>query len=501
MTQINTNVSSMIAQRVLGQQNQALNQSLERLSTGLRINRGADDPAGLIASENLRSEKVSIDAAIGNAERADQVVNVAEGALQEVNSLLLEAQSLVHQSANDAGLSNEEKEANQEQLDSILQTIDRISASTSFQGTQLLNGTMDFTVSAQHADVEAMDVFAATLGNSNLDVNVMITQSAHHGAVFMDTSGTLALSGTADNPDPKFSFELKGAEGARLFEFADGTSLNEMRDQINNFTDVTGVSATVSGGGLDLRSTAYGSNQFVSVEIMNDAGQAGGISLMDADDNAAADAATEIAFADTTNPIRGIGQDIGATINGATARGQGQELRVNSDVLSLNLRVDDTTAQTLSTFVAGTITGGGARFNIGNTIDHNSEVRLGMGSIAARHLGSTAEGFLNALGSGSSANLVDGDLGQASKILDSAIREVSQMRGRLGAFQQNIVRSTINSLGIAMENVSAAESAIRDADFAEETANMTRAQILANATMATLGVANARPEQVLQLLG
>ncbi|MEX0884969.1 MAG: flagellin, partial [Phycisphaeraceae bacterium] len=79
MTQINTNVSSMIAQRVLGQQNQALNQSLERLSTGLRINRGADDPAGLIASENLRSEKVSIDAAIGNAERADQVVNVAEG--------------------------------------------------------------------------------------------------------------------------------------------------------------------------------------------------------------------------------------------------------------------------------------------------------------------------------------------------------------------------------------------------------------------------------------
>ncbi|MEX0885087.1 MAG: flagellin, partial [Phycisphaeraceae bacterium] len=79
MSQINTNVNAMIAQRVLGQQNQALNRSLERLSTGLRINRGSDDPAGLIASENLRSEKVSLGAAIGNAERADQVVNVAEG--------------------------------------------------------------------------------------------------------------------------------------------------------------------------------------------------------------------------------------------------------------------------------------------------------------------------------------------------------------------------------------------------------------------------------------
>ena len=134
MSRINTNVSSLLAQRILGQNNQDLTKSLERLSTGLAINRGGDNPAGLIASENLRSELASIDAAIGNAERADQVVNIAEGGLQEINTMLLEVQSLVTSTANDAGLSKEERDANQLQIDSILQTIDRIATTTNFQG-------------------------------------------------------------------------------------------------------------------------------------------------------------------------------------------------------------------------------------------------------------------------------------------------------------------------------------------------------------------------------
>ncbi len=108
MSRINTNISSMIAQRNLGIQNRGLVLSLERLSTGLRINRGKDDPAGLIASENLRAEKRAISSAISNAERAEQVMNVAEGGLQEVATMLVELQSLVAASANEAGLSIEE---------------------------------------------------------------------------------------------------------------------------------------------------------------------------------------------------------------------------------------------------------------------------------------------------------------------------------------------------------------------------------------------------------
>jgi flagellin len=107
MSRINTNVSSLIAQRVLGRNNTSLNTSLQRLSTGLKINSGADNPAGLIASENLRAEKAGISQAIENAGRASNIIGTAEGGLSEVSSLLTELQNLVSQSANSGGLSTE----------------------------------------------------------------------------------------------------------------------------------------------------------------------------------------------------------------------------------------------------------------------------------------------------------------------------------------------------------------------------------------------------------
>ena len=107
MTRINTNVESLIARRALNVNNAALNQALERLSTGLRINSGKDDPAGLIASETLRASMRAISTAIDNANRADTIVAVAEGGLQEISSLLLELEALVDQTANEAGLTDE----------------------------------------------------------------------------------------------------------------------------------------------------------------------------------------------------------------------------------------------------------------------------------------------------------------------------------------------------------------------------------------------------------
>ena len=147
MGRINTNVSSLVAQRVLRKNNNNLNTSLQRLSTGLKINTGADNPAGLIASENLRAEKAGISQAIDNAERASNIIGTAEGGLSEVSSLLTELQGLVSESANEGGLSAEETEANQLQVDSILSTINRIAQSTAFQGTKLLNGNYAYTTS------------------------------------------------------------------------------------------------------------------------------------------------------------------------------------------------------------------------------------------------------------------------------------------------------------------------------------------------------------------
>ncbi len=152
MSRINTNIQSLTARRALDLNNRSLNQALERLSTGLRINSGKDDPAGLIASEVLRSSTRAITAAIDNANRADTIVAVAEGGLQEVSSLLLDLESLIDQSANEAGLTQKELNANQTQIDSILASIDRLAESTAFGEKKLLNGSFDFTTSGINID-------------------------------------------------------------------------------------------------------------------------------------------------------------------------------------------------------------------------------------------------------------------------------------------------------------------------------------------------------------
>ncbi len=513
MSRINTNVSSLLSQRILGQQNKSLKTSLERLSTGLAINRGADNPAGLIASENLRSEKAQIDAAITNAERADQVVNIAEGGLQEISALLLEIQGLVTETANDAGLSDAEKDANQLQVDSILQTIDRIANNTSFQGTKLLNGTFDFTVTSQSSSVSDFQINGAKLEhNDDQVVQVVVTQSAQHAGLFLSATGpTVNLS----SADARLTFELAGARGSREFSFASGTALSAVVDAINTFTSVTGVSAALSGvgstlnSGVVLKSDEFGSGQFVSIKIndhggINDATGAGAgaaiASLATQDENAIGSSLST--FAAATNPIRDSGQDVGAIINGIAATSVGEIARVNTDYLDLSVTLTDSGAQTLTTIgTAFRITGGGAAFNLGPKVNIDNQVRLGLENVASRNLGNEALGFLDDLGSGKSSNLVDGDLTAGQKIVDEAIAQTSTLRGRLGAFQKNIVGATIRSLGVAFENTSAAESAIRDTDFSSETAQLTRSQILVNAATNILAIANSQPQSVLGLLG
>ncbi|MFG0249815.1 MAG: flagellin [Phycisphaeraceae bacterium JB051] len=499
MSRINTNVTSLLSQRILKNNNSSLNTSLERLSTGLAINRGKDDPAGLIASENLRSEKASINAAIDNAERADQVMNIAEGGLQEVSSLLLEVQSLVGESANDAGLSLEEKEANQLQIDSILQTIDRISSSTNFQGAKLLNGNFDFTVSGQASTVSDYQINAAKLGyGETRDVEVVITASAQHAGMFVSTNGALDLT----NATSTFTFEIAGSKGSREFSFASGTTLASITDAINTFKETTGVSAAVSGTGFSLKSTEYGSNEFVSFDVISQGGQAGSVVQLSAN-NENDLSATSTTFANVTNPIRDSGQDVGAIINGIAATSDGRTARIATDFLDMEIEISGASggADTLQTISAFTITGGGAKFNLGPSVDINNQVSIGLGNVASRKLGDINIGYLDDLGSGKTSNLVDGDLETAQKIVDSAISQVSSLRGKIGAFQSNVINSTINNLGVALENTSAAESSIRDTDFASETAAMTRSQILSSAATNILSIANSQPQSALQLLG
>lgn len=500
MSRINNNINSLIAQRISGQQNAALSKSLERLSTGLRINRGGDDPAGLIASEVLRGEKAAITAAIGNAERAEQFVATAEGGLQEINALLTEVQSLVGQSANEAGLSTEEKEANQLQIDNILTTIDRIANTTSFQGTKLLNGNFDFQMSGVAGTVDSININDAKIGSDNVAIQALVTQSAQNAGLFLSLGAAgLDLASSVSS----FVFELGGAEGTREFSFGSGATLADMATQINTFKDVTGVSAVASGNYIELKSTDFGSDEFVSFNVTNRGGQAGGVVTMcGVDSDLIGPTATN--FTAVTAAVRDEGQDLAGTINGIAARGDGKTLSVSSDALSANVTLTTAGAQATGATSIATLTGGGAEFNLGAEVNLNNQVRLGIGNVAARGLGQFNDGtldyFLDDLGSSGDLNVVDGDLTSAQKVIDGALKEISGQRGRLGAFQKNVVGSTINNLSVAFENISAAESAIRDTDFAKETAELARNQVLVAAANQVLGIANSQGSQALNLL-
>ena len=514
MSRINTNVQSLIAQRNLSQNNRTLGTSLERLSTGLRINRGADDPAGLIASENLRAEKTAIGSAISNAERAQQVANIAEGGLQEISGLLNDLEGLVTTTANDAGLSDSEKEANQLQVDSILQTIDRVAGATNFQGNNLLNGSLDFAVDSVDSEVSDFQVNGAKLGfGDTRDVSVLVTNSAQVGGFILSFGGANIDLGSAGET---FTIEVAGAEGSRELSFSSGTSVDDIADTINTFTDVTGVTASSDGGGrLDVTSDKEGSDEFVSITVVDDGAIAAGdgiFGLSATDTSVASTTASADAtlFSAATNALKDSGQDVEATINGITAVTKGTEASINTDFLSVE--VDLTTgaaaanAQNLGSIDAFTITGGGADFQLAPNVDIAGKVSLGIGNVASRSIGraedSDGDKFnLADLGAGKALNLEDGDLTTAQKAVRSAIDDVSTLRGRLGSFQQNTVGATIRSLGVSLENTTAAESAIRDTDFAKESAQLTRGQILVSAATSALSIANSQPQNVLQLLG
>ena len=185
MSRINTNISSLQAMNTLAKNQSSLSTSLQRLSTGLKINSGKDAPAGLIASETLRSEINGINQAIDNSTRAGNVINTAEGALNEVSSLLLEVQSLTNEAANKGALSDEEIKANQLQVDAILNSINRISNTTQFNGVKLLDGTLDYSTSNVVASqLGAVQINGATLpDNGSVNITVQVSASAKTGQV------------------------------------------------------------------------------------------------------------------------------------------------------------------------------------------------------------------------------------------------------------------------------------------------------------------------------
>lgn len=491
MARINTNVSSLIAQQNLNQANQDLRVRLERLSTGLRINRGADDPAGLIISERMRAETEGIGQAIDNAERASNVLATAEASLQEVGDLLKSVESLVLEAANDGAISKEEIEANQLQIDSAVDSISRIANTTTFAGLNLLNGSLDYVTSGvSSSEITDTEIFSANFGtNDRLPVNVEVISSAEKGGLFLSNGASTLSAGV--------TLEIAGTGGVEVLQFASGTALSAVAFAVNRASDSTGVEAVMTSGNsyasaLQFHSAEFGSDEFVSVQKVPGGGDGG------------SNFATYQELGDaTTEAKRDTGEDVSALVNGNLAQGDGTRIKLNTSALKLELNLSESFAQETTSpanETEFTITEGGAKFQLGPAVESAQQVSFGIPSIAANRLGNSSIGFLSSIVSGGTNSVVDGNAEEASKIIEEALTQVSVIRGRLGAFEKNTLQTNVRSLQISLENLTAAESRIRDADFAKETSELNRSQILSNVATSTLATANSQSQNVLSLL-
>ncbi|MCK6455423.1 MAG: flagellin [Phycisphaerae bacterium] len=481
MSRINTNISSLQAIHRLVANQDDLSTRLERLSSGLRINRGKDDPAGLIASQSLRSELRGIGQAIENSSRAINVIATADAALSEVSALLLEVRGLINKSANEGALSDAEIQANQLQIDSLLESIDRIANTTQFNGKKLLNGELAYNLSGiDSGSLARAQIFGARVpAGSSLSVIVDVTQSAQTAQLNLAAGGGTGLSASGFlSSTNNVTIQIGGALGTETFSFSGGTVNSAIRDNINAFTSLTGVSASLSGQSLVFHSTEYGSDAFVSV-----APTTGNFTVSGGDVNA----------------TRDNGRDAGVQINGqaASVRGLSASIRTNGLDLALDLSESFGTAVGSTSFE---ITGGGAQFQIGPTVNADGLVSVGVASVNTTNLGSATAGYLNTIKTGQANAIVSGNYTAAERIVNAAIEQIAVLSGRLGGFQANQLETNINSRQIAYENVQASESAIRDTDYASEVARLTRAQILVQATTQILSIANAAPQNVLALL-
>ncbi len=473
MINVNTNIPSMVAARILNTSSSQLNTSLTRLGTGLRINTGKDDPAGLIASELLRAERTAIGAAMYNVGRAHNVVSSAEGGLDEIAKLLTDLEDLVDKSANEAAISDDERNANQLEIDAILDSINRIATSTEFQGRKLLNGELDYTTS-NVSSTYFSDVRIHSAKMANNAYRPVIVEVAASAQLAMLTYSS-AATGTGTT-----TLEIAGRYGTETLSFGSGTGIADVETAINMSKEMTGVSAVQTGASeLTFYSTDYGSRAFVSVQAVE-----GTFTVTGGD----------------AGSYKDYGEDATVHINGVTAISDGLSARLQTAMLSVELELSETFGTTPGT-TTFEVTGGGADFMISPTISLNGLASLGIQAVSTSSLGKGSVGFLSSLGSGQTNSVASGNYATAQRILRLAQTQVSELRGRLGAFQKDTLETTANSLAITLENVTAAEANIRETDFATETSNLTRSQILVQSGISVLRIANAQPQQVLALLG
>lgn len=521
---INHNIASLNTYRQLTGNTGATSKSLEKLSSGLRINRAGDDAAGLAISEKMRGQIRGLDQASRNAQDGISLIQTAEGALQETHSILQRMRELAVQSANDTNVDVDRSEI-QKEIDELAKEVTRISNSTEFNTQKLINGgkttdnmgsvkfhvganaTQDITLSIGAMDAKTLnisrDISKDATGTLDSTANTKITSVsfADNVGIGIVDGAEISFSYTASTPAAKTS--LTGGNVALGTGLTAGQATMTIKVGNDNYildlanggvADATAAdlaarigTAKLNGTGQALSTVTNVTAVGTTIKLENVTGGATGITVSYSGADAA-DAATYT------------GINAGATGTGGADFVAGR-LTITSGTYTQNVSAGDGTANTLTissgSFAGMTIGTGGATIANIHADDKVTVAATTVAATAATFSGgalsadAVAEAGIDVSSQATASNAIS--------TIQNAIEIVSSERSKLGAYQ-NRLEHTINNLGTSSENLTAAESRIRDVDMANEMMAYTKNNILTQAATAMLAQANQQPQGVLQLL-
>ena len=475
---INTNISSLNAQNNLSRSQGDLAMALQRLSTGLRINSAKDDAAGLAISERMTTQIRGLNQAARNANDGVSLAQTAEGALSTSGDILQRIRELAVQSAN-ATNSGSDRKALQAEVGQLVQELSRIADQTTFNGRNLLDGS--FGVVQFQVGANANETIQATMANfktSKYGTN-------QNESVFLAASTTTALAQTG------VDFDVQGDKTSTI-SVAAGDSARTVAAAINAAIDETGVTASAQTRS-ELKFTTVGA---VSLDVTSN--------------NATAKTVT---FTVASNDIDGLSSAIVAINDSASTTGVTATMNAANDGLVLtnstgeSITLENNSAVAVATLAnASSATAFGAAQSMAVSGGDAAVVGyITADSSSSFGMNGGAGGFFTASEASALITVASLDVTTvagsttALSVIDSALDSINGQRATFGALQSRF-ESTVSNIQIASENLSAARSRIMDADFAAETANLTRAQILQQAGTAMLSQANAIPQNVLSLL-
>ncbi|MGL5758591.1 flagellin [Plesiomonas sp.] len=495
---VNTNVTALNAQRNLNKTNNALNVSMQRLSTGNRINSAKDDAAGMQISNRLGSQISGLGVAMKNANDGISIAQTAEGAMQESSNILNKMRDLALQSANGSN-SSEDRVAIQKEVNSLTAEMDRISETTTFGGQKLIDGS--FGTKSFQVGSEANEVIDISLGNMGANALGSNNASLSTGVFGSVTAGADAAG--AANPFTAGSFTINGRNGKdEAVAVAATDSAESIAKNINKMKDTTGVKASAK---TDTGLTFTDEEQTLKLKI-------GGGTAITATVGASSeegrfnDLVEKVNAQTSTTGVKAavnekgelhLVNEKGGTINldefesKATGDDSDQTVKLDSyaqdgtKLTAASVDLDDTN-------LAASVVG---------SIELDSSKAFKMSGLDTVSTGTTADVDSKTKTIAESVDMTTANgAQQALAVIDGALASIDNQRSDLGALQ-NRLSSTISNLGNIQENATAGRSRIMDVDFASETTNMTKQQILQQAGNAMLAQAKQLPQAALSLLG